>query len=140
MLRRLNLNNFIKKTVKNFSSENLTTTRVGPIPLSNKKDEQERIKLTTSAFGAIVNTPEPSSLDSEAFDQSQKTELHKDYIPTTIGGKTFSGDVNPKTGEVNGPKVLFLFRLLFLISPSFHFLGIRTYEIWKRVGKKWKSL
>ena len=125
--------------MKNFSTGNLTTTRVGPIPLSNKKDEQERIKLTTSAFGAIGNTLEPSSLDSETFNQTQKTELHKDYIPTTIGGKTFSGDVNPKTGEVNGPKVLF-YRLLILISAMSRFLGIRTYEIWKRVGKKWKSL
>lgn len=65
-----------------------TLNRPGPLPLGNKKQQKEMLDLIRKKQTKDAN--------------SNGTDLHDDAIkkPTP----EFKGDVNPKTGEVNGPK------------------------------------
>ncbi|CEG64766.1 putative mitochondrial protein, conserved [Rhizopus azygosporus] len=68
--------------VRTYSSLN----RPGPLPLGNKKQQKEMLDLIRKRQEQDV----------------QSTELHQDAIKKPQA--EFEGDVNPKTGEVNGPK------------------------------------
>ena len=59
----------------------------GPIPLGNRKQQQEMLDL--------IRKKQEADLQSEG-------SLHDDAIPQAPA--EFEGNVNPKTGEVNGPK------------------------------------
>lgn len=61
--------------------------RPGPIPLGNKKQQKEMLELIRK---------------KQEHDVKAQGELHDDAIPQLK--PEFEGDVNPKTGEVNGPK------------------------------------
>lgn len=62
--------------------------RPGPLPLGNKKQHKEMLELIRK---------------KQAKDASSNgTDLHDDAIKKPK--PEFTGDVNPKTGEVNGPK------------------------------------
>lgn len=62
--------------------------RPGPLPLGNKKQQQEMLDLIRKK----------QSKDAA----SDINDIHDDAIKKP--SPEFSGDVNPKTGEVNGPK------------------------------------
>ncbi|KAG2235082.1 hypothetical protein BDF21DRAFT_421339 [Thamnidium elegans] len=71
-------------TRRTYSSLN----RAGPIPIGNKAQQKEMLDLIRKK--------------QESNASSNGTDLHQDAMkkPTP----EFTGDVNPKTGEVNGPK------------------------------------
>ncbi|CDH49970.1 predicted protein [Lichtheimia corymbifera JMRC:FSU:9682] len=64
-----------------------TFNKPGPIPLGNKKQQQEMLDL--------IRKKQEQDLKSEG-------ELHDDALKPPK--PDFEGHVNPKTGEVNGPK------------------------------------
>ncbi|ORZ24474.1 hypothetical protein BCR42DRAFT_403027 [Absidia repens] len=61
--------------------------RSGPIPLGNKKQQQEMLDL-------IRKKQQQDSQDPNGVHADARQPLQPE----------FKGDVNPKTGEVNGPK------------------------------------
>ncbi|GAB5592022.1 hypothetical protein Unana1_06922 [Umbelopsis nana] len=61
--------------------------RPGPLPLGNKKKQQEMLDLIRK-----------KQAEMEASDNQMHPDAYKKPEPE------FEGDVNPKTGEVNGPK------------------------------------
>ncbi|KAI8394189.1 uncharacterized protein BYT42DRAFT_553661 [Radiomyces spectabilis] len=61
--------------------------RPGPIPLGNKKQQQEMLDL-------IRKKNQQDMKDSGALHDDARLQLEPE----------FEGNVNPKTGEVNGPK------------------------------------
>ncbi|KAI9480633.1 MAG: hypothetical protein EXX96DRAFT_563576 [Benjaminiella poitrasii] len=61
--------------------------RPGPLPLGNKKHQKEMLDLIRKK-----QQSDATSLDEMHDDAMQKPKPE------------FEGDVNPKTGEVNGPK------------------------------------
>ncbi|KAI7897928.1 uncharacterized protein BX663DRAFT_526478 [Cokeromyces recurvatus] len=61
--------------------------RPGPIPLGNKKQQKEMLDLIRK---------------KQLEDVNSTNEMHNDVIQKPK--PEFEGDVNPKTGEVNGPK------------------------------------
>lgn len=65
-----------------------TLNRPGPLPLGNKKQQKEMLDLIRKKQTKDAN--------------SNGTDLHDDAIKKPA--PEFKGDVNPKTGEVNGPK------------------------------------
>ncbi|CAO3641398.1 unnamed protein product [Cunninghamella blakesleeana] len=76
----LRYNNIIKR---GYTSLN----RSGPIPLGNKKQQKEMLNL-------IRKKQQQNAQDSEGLHEDARTPLQPE----------FQGDVNPNTGEVNGPK------------------------------------
>ncbi|KAI8146233.1 hypothetical protein BJV82DRAFT_600996 [Fennellomyces sp. T-0311] len=72
-----------RSLVRTYSSFN----KPGPIPLGNKKQHQEMLDLIRK---------------KQEADAQAEGAVHDDVIPKTA--PEFEGDVNPKTGEVNGPK------------------------------------
>lgn len=62
--------------------------RPGPLPLGNKKHQKEMLDLIRKKQSKDAN--------------SGINDIHDDAIKKPIA--EFTGDVNPKTGEVNGPK------------------------------------
>ncbi|KAI8971347.1 hypothetical protein BDB01DRAFT_811469 [Pilobolus umbonatus] len=72
-----------RQSIRTYTSLN----RPGPIPLANKKQQKEMLDLIRK---------------KQAKDNTSTDELHDDAMkkPTP----EFEGDVNPKTGEINGPK------------------------------------
>ncbi|KAG1046680.1 hypothetical protein G6F43_010842 [Rhizopus delemar] len=60
--------------------------RPGPLPLGNKRQQKEMLELIKKKQEKDMNS----------------TELHQDVMKKPK--PEFEGDVNPKTGEVNGPK------------------------------------
>ncbi|KAL1928292.1 hypothetical protein VTP01DRAFT_3208 [Rhizomucor pusillus] len=61
--------------------------RPGPLPLGDKKKQKEMLDL--------IRKKQEQDMKSEG-------ELHDDARKRPVA--EFEGDVNPKTGEVNGPK------------------------------------
>lgn len=64
-----------------------TLNRPGPMPLGNKKHQKEMLDLIRK---------------KQNKDGSTTGDFHDDYVKKP--NPEFAGDVNPKTGEVNGPK------------------------------------
>ncbi|KAI8333887.1 hypothetical protein BC941DRAFT_433267 [Chlamydoabsidia padenii] len=64
-----------------------TLNRSGPIPLGNKKQQKEMLNL-------IRQKQQKDAQDQDGLHADARQPLKPE----------FQGDVNPKTGEVNGPK------------------------------------
>jgi hypothetical protein len=60
--------------------------RAGPLPLGNKAQQKEMLDLIRKKQSSDANS----------------TDLHQDAMRKPQ--PEFTGDVNPKTGETNGPK------------------------------------
>jgi hypothetical protein len=75
--------NIVRISIRHESSLN----RAGPLPLGNKKKQQEMLDLIRK-----------KQADLQASDSEMHPDAYKKPEPE------FEGDVNPKTGEVNGPK------------------------------------
>ncbi|KAG1452882.1 hypothetical protein G6F56_007709 [Rhizopus delemar] len=60
--------------------------RPGPPPLGNRKQQKEMLEL--------IKKKQEKDMAS--------TDLHEDAVKKPVA--EFEGDINPKTGEVNGPK------------------------------------
>lgn len=73
----------ISRSIRNNSSIN----RPAPLPLGDKKKQQEMLDLIRK---------------KQAEMESSSSEMHPDAYKKPE--PEFEGDVNPKTGEVNGPK------------------------------------
>lgn len=63
--------------------------RAGPLPLGNKAQQKEMLDLIRKKQSSDANN-------------ANGTSLHQD-APKKLEPE-FTGDVNPKTGEINGPK------------------------------------
>ncbi|KAI9491671.1 hypothetical protein BDB00DRAFT_475655 [Zychaea mexicana] len=72
-----------RSIVRTYTSFN----RPGPMPLGNKKQQEEMLDL--------IRKKQETDMQSEGA-------LHDDAVPQVA--PEFEGHVNPKTGEVNGPK------------------------------------
>ncbi|KAI8875836.1 hypothetical protein K501DRAFT_233049 [Backusella circina FSU 941] len=64
-----------------------TLNRPGPLPLGNKKHQKEMLDLIRK---------------KQSQDSATTGEFHDDLLKKPK--PEFDGEVNPKTGEVNGPK------------------------------------
>ncbi|EDO16457.1 hypothetical protein Kpol_1066p22 [Vanderwaltozyma polyspora DSM 70294] len=86
-------------------------TASNPSPPKLPKEDQEeferlqKIALSQAAIDAynekITKDPTKESLNSEILTKNDIGSFHPDFIKTI---PEFEGDVNPKTGEIGGPK------------------------------------